>query len=58
MTDSNQTADRKQQFPKSLVVVLGALVAFGPMSIDMYLPSLPAIAESLNANVAYVQLTL
>ena len=24
-----------------LVVILGALSAFGPLSIDMYLPSLP-----------------
>jgi len=41
-----------------MVAVLGTLVAFGPMSIDMYLPSLPAIGKTLNASTAGVQLTL
>lgn len=27
-----------------LILLLGALAACGPISIDMYLPSLPAIA--------------
>ena len=26
-----------------LIVLLGALVAFGPLAIDLYLPALPAI---------------
>ena len=28
-----------------LTLILGALTAFGPLSVDMYLPSLPAIAR-------------
>ena len=32
--------------PRS-IVVLGALSAFGPLSIDMYLPALPAMADDL-----------
>src|SRR6266498_1961709 len=28
-----------------MIVVLGALSAFGPMSIDMYLPAFPALAR-------------
>jgi DHA1 family bicyclomycin/chloramphenicol resistance-like MFS transporter len=41
-----------------LTLVLGALTAFGPMSIDMYLPSLPALSRALQADAAAVQLTL
>ncbi|KJZ20375.1 multidrug effflux MFS transporter [Loktanella sp. S4079] len=39
-------------------LILGLLSAVGPFAIDMYLPAMPAIAESLNADVASVQLTL
>jgi DHA1 family bicyclomycin/chloramphenicol resistance-like MFS transporter len=41
-----------------LVAVLGALSAFGPLSIDMYLPALPAMADDLGAAPSLVQLTL
>lgn len=37
------------------LVLLAALVAFGPLSIDLYLPSLPTIAENLNVPEAKVQ---
>lgn len=43
---------------KYLIVLLSALVAFGPLSIDMYLPSLPSIALDLSTNVAAVQKTI
>ncbi|PRY40401.1 multidrug effflux MFS transporter [Umezawaea tangerina] len=39
-------------------LVLGGLTAFGPLSIDMYLPALPRIADDLHAADATVQLTL
>lgn len=35
-----------------------ALVAIGPLSTDLYLPSLPSIARGLEASVAQAQLTL
>ena len=41
-----------------LTLILGALTAFGPLSIDMYLPSFQAIARDLEASPAQVQLTL
>jgi len=41
-----------------LVVVLGALIALGPLTIDMYLPALPAITADLLTTEASVQLTL
>jgi DHA1 family bicyclomycin/chloramphenicol resistance-like MFS transporter len=40
------------------VVVLGSLTAFGPLSIDMYLPGLPAMAHSFHASASEAQLTL
>jgi len=39
-------------------LVLGLLSAIGPFAIDMYLPALPAIGESLGADTAQVQLSL
>jgi DHA1 family bicyclomycin/chloramphenicol resistance-like MFS transporter len=41
-----------------LIVILGSLVAIGPLSIDMYLPGLPEITRSLDATAASVQLSL
>jgi MFS transporter, DHA1 family, multidrug resistance protein len=41
-----------------LVLVLGALVALGPLTIDMYLPALPTIVGDLGTTDAAVQLTL
>lgn len=38
--------------------LLTALVAFGPMSTDMYLPSLPTMTEAFATDVGRVQLTL
>ena len=42
----------------ALVVVLGAVNAIGPLSIDMYLPAFPGIAQGLDASASAVQLTL
>ncbi|HWT52914.1 MAG TPA: multidrug effflux MFS transporter, partial [Caulobacter sp.] len=44
--------------PWRLVLLLGALTAFAPMSIDMYLSSLPAIGRSLHAGPDQTQATL
>lgn len=41
-----------------LVLTLGALVALGPLSIDMYLPALPSIARDLMTTESTVQLTV
>lgn len=42
----------------TLIVVLGALIALGPLTIDMYLPALPAITADLMTTTATIQLTL
>jgi len=41
-----------------MIVVLGLLVALGPLTIDMYLPALPRIADELSVSSSVVQLTL
>ncbi|WP_454786461.1 multidrug effflux MFS transporter [Mycobacterium antarcticum] len=41
-----------------MIVVLGLLVALGPLTIDMYLPALPRIAEDYAVSSSVVQLTL
>ena len=41
-----------------LALVLGLLSAVGPFAIDMYLPALPAIGQTLGADSASVQMTL
>ena len=42
----------------SLIVVLGALSSFGPLSLDMYLPSLPSLTRDLHTSASAAQLTL
>ncbi|MEZ2732808.1 multidrug effflux MFS transporter [Aneurinibacillus aneurinilyticus] len=41
-----------------MALILGALTAFGPLSIDMYLPSLPALTGDLNTSTSLVQISL
>jgi DHA1 family bicyclomycin/chloramphenicol resistance-like MFS transporter len=40
------------------ILVLGALTALGPFTIDLYLPALPILERELDAPTALVQLTL
>ncbi|MGM1058597.1 multidrug effflux MFS transporter [Saccharothrix sp. Mg75] len=41
-----------------VILVLGALIALGPFTIDMYLPALPELGADLGASESAVQLTL
>jgi len=41
-----------------ILLILGALSAFGPLAIDMYLPSFPALARQFASDVERVQLSL
>jgi DHA1 family bicyclomycin/chloramphenicol resistance-like MFS transporter len=58
--------DRSEQLAESptgaarvrIILVLGALIALGPLTIDMYLPALPALGADLMASESAVQLTL
>jgi len=40
------------------LILMGALTAIGPFSIDMYLPAFPAIARTLQATHGEVERTL
>jgi DHA1 family bicyclomycin/chloramphenicol resistance-like MFS transporter len=44
--------------PLRLLLVLGALSAFGPLAIDFYLPSFPALARDFATDVEHVQQSL
>lgn len=55
---TSQPAAAADRTPWGLVFLLGALTAFAPMSIDMYLPSLPAIGADLRATAAQTQGTV
>lgn len=57
----NTTAETAAVAPASqlrTIVVLGAMVALGPLTIDMYLPALPRIADELGVSSSVAQLTL
>ncbi len=49
-----------QTTPQSagLIIILAALVAFGPLSIDMYLPSLTMITDDLGADIREIKQTI
>src|SRR5215813_8804173 len=49
---------KQQHRHTELIVLLGALTAFAPMSIDMYLPALPSLASEFVAEPGHVQLSL
>jgi MFS transporter, DHA1 family, multidrug resistance protein len=42
----------------ALTLLLSLLTGLGPLTMDMYLPSLPAIGQALDASPAQVQLTI
>ncbi|WP_422661380.1 Bcr/CflA family multidrug efflux MFS transporter [Paenibacillus sp. EC2-1] len=41
-----------------MILILGALSAFGPLSLDMYLPSLPELAKTMHTSTSLTQLSL
>jgi DHA1 family bicyclomycin/chloramphenicol resistance-like MFS transporter len=57
-TDEGAIDGKKAPGQTRMIVVLGLLVALGPLTIDMYLPSLPRIAEDYSVTSSVVQLTL
>ncbi len=48
----------EKRLPLRVVVVLGALSGVAPLSIDMYLPGLPALQRHFDSSASSVQLTL
>jgi DHA1 family bicyclomycin/chloramphenicol resistance-like MFS transporter len=51
-------AARPIDIPPHLILFVGALVAIGPLSIDMYLPAMPAMAQALDVGIVRMNDTL
>lgn len=58
MSLAESNLPRPTSAPWRLVLVLGALTAFPPMAIDMYLPALPSIAAGLRSTPEAAQQTV
>lgn len=43
---------------RSLILLTGGLLALGPLTLDMYIPALPGMTESLGTTASVVQLTV
>jgi DHA1 family bicyclomycin/chloramphenicol resistance-like MFS transporter len=55
----NNTMNKRLKFKRLWIAfVLGSLVAFAPLSIDMYLPAFPQMANELNTTPSLIQLSL
>lgn len=52
------TTDKKEKPLLLLVVILASLTAYAPLSIDMYLPAFPRIAETFGVEVTAVEVSL
>lgn len=56
--DNRRTPSNPGRGYFQVVLVLGALISLGPLSIDMYLPALPELRDELAASESQAQLTL
>ena len=50
--------EKSRSFALGMAFLLGMLSAFGPLSIDMYLPALPDLAKDLHSSTSLAQLSL
>ncbi|MBE3561090.1 MAG: multidrug effflux MFS transporter [Ktedonobacteraceae bacterium] len=55
LVESKGTPTRIRAFH---VLILGGLTAFGPLSTDLYLPSLPTVSHDLGATMSQTQITM
>jgi DHA1 family bicyclomycin/chloramphenicol resistance-like MFS transporter len=55
---TNSIEKPKQVSSAKITFILGSLMAFGPLSIDMYLPGLPDIGREFNSDAGTIQYTL
>ena len=53
-----ELGSRSRRFRVLRVVVLGALTAVAPLSLDTYLPALPTLAADLRSTPSVTQLSL
>ena len=59
-TADSVTSGQESKSPSRtrMIILLGVMVALGPLTIDMYLPALPKIADDLGVSSSVAQLTL
>jgi len=55
---TSAAAARPVAAPPYLILFVGALVAIGPLSIDMYLPAMPAMAKAFDVGIVRMNDTL
>jgi DHA1 family bicyclomycin/chloramphenicol resistance-like MFS transporter len=55
---SDEPADPTAHAPRSLILFVGALVAIGPLSLDAYLPAMPAMAEAFGVSIVQINNTI
>lgn len=55
---NKNTAHLSSTNPTFLIITLGLLTAFGPLSIDMYLPAFDVMAKALDTSLPHIQTTL
>lgn len=46
-----------RQLPLMVIIILGIMTTFGPLTIDMYVPSLPNVQSDFGTTTSQVQLT-
>lgn len=54
MSNKKTTPADKQPMPVAWIMMLGLIVAIGPLSIDMYLPALPTMAKDFGVSTAQI----
>ena len=47
-----------KHFPFILIIIFGIMTTFGPLSIDMYSPSLPNVQHAFSSTTSEIQLTI
>jgi DHA1 family bicyclomycin/chloramphenicol resistance-like MFS transporter len=57
-TNQTESAPAVKQSKLWIALLLGSLSAFGPLSLDMYLPALPKLADDLHTTVSLAQMSL
>jgi DHA1 family bicyclomycin/chloramphenicol resistance-like MFS transporter len=60
MTDFRAEVAAKEavSIPRYIIFFIGALVAIGPLSLDAYLPAMPAMAESFGVGIVRINNTI
>ncbi len=59
MSESNAVPIKMKRTKRlQMALVLGSFAAIGPLSLDMYLPSLPALSEDLQSSTSVAQLSI